>query len=107
MDATNNVNIEALVEQLRQEFERRTDIKKLKSEGKKIYLSADLLVRKEKVNPGIAELIAKNYITVEDFIEQNSNSVAQKLHLKRKAETGAIEDAQEFLRTYFGLEKYE
>ncbi len=104
MDTTNNSSIGDLVEQLRQEFEKKTEIRKLKNEETKIYLSADLLVRKEKVNPEIAELIAKKYITVEDFIEQNASNVAQKLNLKKKAETGAIEDAQEFLRNYFGLE---
>ena len=102
----NNCDIDNLVEQLRQEFERRTDLKSLRSAGKKIYLSADVLIRGE-ISDKIAKLLADRYQTVEDCLAEEPKIIAQKLNLSKRSDIGSIEDAQDFLGKYFELDSDE
>ncbi|MDJ0533289.1 MAG: ATP-binding protein [Xenococcaceae cyanobacterium MO_207.B15] len=100
-----NPDIDSLVKQLRQEFAKRKELKSLRSEGKKIYLSADVLIRQADVSEKIAPLLASKYHTVEDFLAEEHESIAQKLDITSKK--GSISDAQDFLRKYFELDSDE
>ena len=92
-------NIDALATQLKKLFDSREDLKLLKSNRKKIYLSADVLVRNEECQSKIAQLLASHYQTVEDLLAEKPADVATKLQTK----AGAIMDAQNFLKQHFGL----
>ncbi len=104
---SNNFNIDSLVEQLRQEFEQRTDIKPLRSEEKKIYLSANILIGSGEIDKKIATLLVHKYQAVEDFLAEEPELIAYKLNLSKKSDIGSIEDAQEFLRKHFELDSHE
>jgi molecular chaperone HtpG len=92
-------NVESLAAQLKKLFDGREDLKQLRSNRKKIYLSADVLVRKGECQATIAHALTSHYHTVEDFLSEDPLDVATKLQTKR----GAIMDAQDFLRKHFGL----
>jgi hypothetical protein len=93
-------NIDVLAAQLKKLFDNRDELKLLRANRKKIYLSANVLIRKGECQTPIAEALASHYYTVEDFLAEDPLNVATKLHLKRQ---GAIKDAQDFLREHFGL----
>ncbi len=97
------LDIDALAAQLRQEFERRTDLAGLKSAGQQTFLAANLLVRYQLCDGSLADKISKKYKTVEAFVAASPDAVAQAVNSTRKAELGAIEDAQEFLKDHFEL----
>ncbi|USR89653.1 ATP-binding protein [Phormidium yuhuli AB48] len=96
-------DIEALAQQLRSELGRRTDLDSLKNAGQKTFLSADVLVRYDQCNQGLANIISQNYKTVEAFLAASLEDIADALNLTRNADKGAIEDAQDFLKRHFGL----
>jgi hypothetical protein len=92
-------NIEALAAQLKKLFDGRDDLKLLRANRKKIYLSADVLIQKGECQSKIAQVLASHYHTVEDLLAEAPSEVAKKLQTK----AGAIMDAQEFLKQHFGL----
>ncbi len=96
-------DIEALASQLRSEFERRTDLNGLKSAGQKTFLSARVLAGYKVCDENLAEKIGQKYKTVEAFLAGSPDDIAQALNVTRRAEIGAIEDAQDFLKKHFGL----
>lgn len=92
-------NIDALAAQLKKLFDGREDLKLLRGNRKKLYLSADVLIQKGECQSKIAQLLASHYHTVEDLLAEAPSEVAKKLQTK----PGAIMDAQEFLKQHFGL----
>ncbi|MBP5974171.1 ATP-binding protein [Brasilonema sp. CT11] len=94
-----NPKIDVLAAQLKKVFDNREDVKKLKSSRKKIYLSADLLMSKGECKREIAQALASHYQTVEAFLAENYQDVANKLQTR----AGAIMDAQDFLKKHFRL----
>jgi hypothetical protein len=92
-------NIDGLATQLKKLFDGREDLKLLRASRKKIYLSADVLIRKGECQSTIAQALVSRYHTVEDFLAEDPIDVATKLQTKR----GAIMDAQDFLQKHFGL----
>jgi molecular chaperone HtpG len=92
-------NIDGLATQLKKLFDGREDLKLLRASRKKIYLSADVLIRKGECQSTIAQALVSRYHTVEDFLAEDPLDVATKLQTKR----GAIMDAQDFLQKHFGL----
>ena len=92
-------NIEALAQQIKGLIANRNDLKQLRN-GKKTYLSADLLVRKGEVAANVAKTIAEHYQTVEEFTDDEAAAISKRL----KTKSGAIMDAQDFLKDYYGIQ---
>jgi len=95
-----NPNIDALAGQIKDLISSRSELKQLRN-GKKTYLSADLLERRGDCQPNVARIIAEHYQTVEKFLEEDGAVIAESLQARR----GAIIDAQDFLKIYWALRK--
>ena len=91
-------DIDALVEQLREQLQLKPELQNLR-DGKKTYLSKNLLVRVGEFREDLANKIAETYSTVEAFCAAEPSTTATPLGTR----AGFIQAAQEFLREYFGL----
>jgi molecular chaperone HtpG len=91
-------DIDVLVEQLREQLQLKPDLQNLR-DGKKTYLSKNLLVRVGEFRDDLAQKIAETYTTVEAFCAAEPKTTAAQLETR----AGFIQAAQEFLREYFGL----
>lgn len=91
----------AIAAALREHIRSREDIGKLKGEAH--YLSVRAMRDEDWVPSRVAEALAEEYETVEEFVEQDPKKVAKKLG--RNVPEGVVSAIQDHLREQCGLPK--